>query len=455
MSLGGLLSIARSALFVHQRAMEVTGHNVANANTPGYSKQTLQIQAATPLVLPEYSLGRGVEATAITRQRDTFYDAAYRRDNGGLGNSGTLRDTMSEVESMLNEPSTTGFSAALDGLFSSLSEVANDPTNKVSRDQVVSSAQRVTQQLNALANNLNRIQQDAAANLRTQVGTVNQLASQIADLNGKILESAGPGGASADLMDQRDALIDQLSQSMDVRVMQRADGSVSVAANDTVLVDGTHASALAVAASGAGLGITPAAGGAFIDPQSGSIAALVNLTQTRLPAVQSSLDQLASALVTEFNRVHRTGTTPGGGTNLDFFDPTGTTASTIQLSASLRTSSDALATSGNGAPGNGDVATQLAALATTNVASLGGTTFRESFVGLASGVGLDVTNATQDATGLQTLVDRDDAARTATSGVNVDEEMISLIASQQAYTAAARLVTVADQMMQQVLAIGQ
>jgi flagellar hook-associated protein 1 FlgK len=453
MSLASLLSIARSALVVHQRAMEVTGHNIANANTPGYSRQSLQIQAASPLVLPSFSLGRGVEANQITRQRDTFYDAAYRRDSGQLGQSTTTNDYLSQVEATLNEPSTDGLSSSMDGLFNSLADLANDPASKVSRNLVVSSGARMAQQLNSLSQQVTRIAQEGADNLKVQVDQVNGLASQIAELNVKIMQTRGPNGSSSDLMDQRDVLVDKLSQFMDVRVLSRSDGSVGVVAGDTVLVDGSQSTKLAAVAVGAGWGVSLAGGGSAIDPQSGSLKALVDLTQTKMPGVQAKLDQLAAALVTEFNQIHRAGSTPGGGTNVDFFDPTGTTASTIKLSAALTATSDNLAVSATGAPGNGDIATQLAGLATRGVASLGGSTFRESFVSLASGIGLDVTNSGQDATAQQTLVDNDDASRTSTSGVNVDEEMIGLIASQQAYSAAAHLVTVADQMVQAILAI--
>ena len=105
MSLQSMLSIARSALFTHQRAMDVTSHNIANVNTPGYSRQRLVLTPATPLVEPLYTIGRGVDAVALQRSRDTFYDAAYRRDNGMLGFATGKRDYLSQIESSLNEPS--------------------------------------------------------------------------------------------------------------------------------------------------------------------------------------------------------------------------------------------------------------------------------------------------------------------------------------------------------------
>jgi flagellar hook-associated protein 1 FlgK len=451
MSLGSLLSIARSALIAQQRAMEVTGHNVANANTPGYSRQTLQMQAATPLELPLYSLGRGVEANQITRSRDTFYDEAYRSDNGMLGRSNTMSSYLSQIEGTLNEPSSSGLSAALDHLFSSLSDLSGDPASHSNREMVVSATNRVTSQLHGMANALAKMKQDAVQDLQLQVNNVNSLASQIAEVNGEITQSSGPGGPSADLLDKRDGLIDQLSQYMAVQVTKNADGSVGVAAGDVMLVSGSQTVSLAVVPVGSGSGIAAAGGGPALDPQQGSIKALTDLTQNKIPTVLAGLDQIASALVTEFNNVHRGGFTLSGATGVDFFDPTRTTASTIDLSVLVKASSDNIAASGNGVPGNGTVASTLAGFATNGAASLGGNTFRSTFVSLASGVGLDVQNAQADVDARQTLVDRDDQVRTSVSGVNVDEEMVSLISQQQAYQAAAHLVSVANDMSQALL----
>lgn len=451
MSLQSMLSIARSALFTHQRAMDVTSHNIANVNTPGYSRQRLVLTPATPLVEPLYTIGRGVDAVALQRSRDTFYDAAYRRDNGMLGFATGKRDYLSQIESSLNEPSDSGISASIDGLFRSLSDLSGDPANHTNRELVVSAASRLVNQMHALDAQLGRIQQEALDHLNVQTSDINSLTTRIADLNNKIQASGGPQHSVPDLMDQRDALVDELSQKIGVRVLDRGDGTIGVIAGDTLLVDGAQHTDVSVTTVGSGWGIAPANGGAPIDPQSGTVKALLEVTQTHLPAVKARLDSLANALVTEFNAIHSTGYTLNGTSGVNFFDPTKTTAGSIQLSAQLQASSDNIAASANNATGNGGIAARLAALASTGVGSLGGRTFREHYVVLAADIGLDVRNAEADITAEQTLVDRAEQSRESVSGVNVDEEMISLIAQQQAYQAAARLVSVADSMMQDML----
>ena len=451
MSLQSLLSIARSALGVHQRQLDVTAHNIANASTPGYSRQRLVTTPALPLQLAMYTIGRGVEAVSIERTRNGFYDATYRRDNGLLGKSTTLRDYLGQVETALNEPSDTGLSSSLDSLFSAFSDLAGNPAGHTNRELVVSAANRLVDQLHSLTAQIGRTSLEAADNLRVQVADVNSLSQRIADLNTKILSTGGADHQAPDLQDMRDQLIDELSKFGNVRTVDHGDGTVGVIFGDTTLVDGAQVTTLEPVGSGLGWAVRSALGGTVVDTQSGSLHALADLTQNRLPAARAQLDALAGALVSEFNAIHRAGYTLSGATGVDFFDPAGTTAATISLSATVRASSDNIAASANAAQGNGAVAGQLAALATSGVVSLGGSTFREHFVTLASGIGLDVRGAEQDIATQETLVERSDGFRQAESGVNVDDEMIDLVSAQQASQAAARLISVADQMMKVIL----
>jgi len=453
MSLASLLSIARTALLTHQRAMDVTAHNIANANTPGYTRQKLLLTPETPQWGPLFSTGRGVTAAGIQRTRDSFYDSTFRTDSGTMGRAGTTYEYLGRIEATMGEPSTTGLASALDGVFRAFADLAGDPASGPNRELVRSAAGRVTQQLRSMSSTIGDVRQDALEDMRVQVDQVNQLSQQIGRLNGRILASGGPTHTAADLMDQRDLLIDQLAQLVDVRVLPRADGTVGVQGGGQMLVDGEQVALLAVTTVGAGFGLVTQSGGNPVDARSGSLHALAQLTQTDLPAVQAQLDQLAQSLVTEFNALHRAGYTLNGATNVDFFDPAGVTASTISLSAAVRGSADNIAAASVNAPGDGGVAAALAALATTGVVSLGGRTLREHYVGLAAGLGLDVQSAKQDFEAQLVLVEQADQARQSVGGVSIDEEMVGLIGQQQAYQAAARLISVADEMMQDIMRI--
>ena len=197
MTLISLLGIARSALLTHQRALDVTGHNVANAMTPGYSRQRMDLAAAVPLNSPWGPMGRGVTDTGIIRVRDSLHDANLRRETGLLGHSQTLGTFLGQVEAAINEPSEYGIGAAIDGLFNAFSELANDPSSSVHRGLVQQHARRLVDQLHSLDDSLVQTERNALAEMNATVENVNRIASEIASLNQLILAAGGPPGPAS------------------------------------------------------------------------------------------------------------------------------------------------------------------------------------------------------------------------------------------------------------------
>lgn len=448
MSLSSLLSIARSALLTHKRAMEVTAHNVANAQTPGYSRQRLQLHAQDPLRTPEGLIGRGVTAEVVARSRDQFYDATYRRESGLFSQSSTLRDGLLQIEDAIGEPSDVGLSASLDRMFHAFSDLANDPSSPASRDLVVRAGDRLATQLNQLDIRLGTASSDAYSRLQGQTQEANELLRRIADLNRNILASGGVG--AVDLQDARDNAIDQLSQLMTVNVVPHDDGTVSLVGEGTNLVDRVTPTVLSVTGAGSNVAVVDS-GGTTLTAIGGSMGGALELIDRKIPSIRAQLDLLAGSLVTEINAVHRSGYTSTGATNTDFFDPTRMTAGSIKVTDAILNSSAAVAASGSGLAGDGAVALQLAQLGSAPVGTLAGRTFRDYFSGLAAGVGLSVQGASADSDVQQSLMDQAEQRRTSVSGVSVDEEMVNLMSQQQAYGAAAKIITIADDMMKLLL----
>lgn len=452
MSLSSLFSVARSALLAHQRAMAVTAHNVANAQTPGYSRQRLHLVSLRTSASGRGSIGIGVGDAGILRTRDRFLDATYRRQSSLLGGSGTLRNMLSQVESSLMEPSDEGIAAALDGMFQSFGELATEPSSSLKRDLVRSSADKLARKLRQLDTQLGFVMQDTAVRLRAEVADVNALAEGIAALNREILAARGATGGSPDLEDQRDLLLDRLAAYGAVEVVPKDDGTVSVSFGDAVLVDGSANRRFAVQeAAGSGFRIAYDSGGEAIDPRSGSLKALADLASDTLPAYRNRLDLFTRTLVTELNAVHRTGHTASNKTNTDFFDPSGITAGTIRLAPDVAASGEAIAASSSPDLGNNDIALAIASLSDSAFESIGGTTLQSFYGNFAVSIGTDVAEAAQDETAFATLADQADASRMSVSGVSVDEEMVNLIGQQEAYAAAARIIQVADEMIQDLL----
>jgi flagellar hook-associated protein 1 FlgK len=452
MSLTSLLGIARSALVTYQRAMTVTAHNVANAETLGYSRQRLAVTPADPLRTPAGLMGRGVTDQGVVRTRDRFLDAAFRHESSLLGTARTLRDLMSQVEAAFAEPSDSGLGSALDGLFHAFSDLAADPASPVNRGLVAQAANRLVAQFHRLDAQISQATQDAGSRLTAEVDEVNSIADQVATLNANIL-AAGPNHRAPDLEDQRDLLLDRLSALGAVRVTPRADGSVGVMFGDTLLVDGGLAQRLGTQAqAGGGYLITTALGNP-VDPQAGSLRALLDLTTTTLPGVRAQLDTLAAAMVTEVNTIHRTGYAATGGTGVDFFDPAGLTAGSISLSAAVAASPSAIAAGATAAPGDARVAQLLALVGTAAAGSLGGKSLRDFYTDLSAAVGTAVQDADVTASAHLALVERAEMQRSSVSGVSIDEEMVNLIGQQQVYQAAARLIRTAEEMLAELMRI--
>ena len=330
MSLSSLLNIARTALLTQKRAMEVTAHNVANAQTPGYSRERLVLRAEDSLYTPQGNIGRGVTSDGVRRSRDLFYDASYRREAGLYSQSNTLHDGLQQIEEAMGEPSDTGLTATMDKMFHAFADLANDPASPANRDMVWQTGDRLAQQLNQLDGRLGNASSDALTRLQGQVGEANDLIRQIAELNKRILASGGD--TATDLQDARDAAVDQLSEKMSVQVVSHNDGTVTVLGAGSTLVDGIAGTTLSMTGSGSSIALQDASGSTLATP-GGSMGALLEFTNVRVPAIRTQLDLLASAIVGHVNSIHRTGYTPTGTTNTDFFDPGGVTAGTIHLSA--------------------------------------------------------------------------------------------------------------------------
>ena len=238
MSLSSLFNTARSALLTYQRGMSVTAQNVANAQTPGYSRRRLAIVSSQ---IGGSGLGSGISGAGIVRVRDSFLDAAYRRDNGLLGGSQTLSNLLGNIEAALQEPSENGISGALNGLFGAFGDLATEPTSSPNRELVRMAAGRFAGQLHQIDAELTQSVQYATDQLTAGVANVNDFADRIAAINREIMAAGAASQDITGLEDQRDMLLDQLSGYASVTVSPNEDGSVSVRAGDTTVVEGATA----------------------------------------------------------------------------------------------------------------------------------------------------------------------------------------------------------------------
>lgn len=473
-SISSILSVASSALTAQRSAMEVTSHNIANASTEGFSRQRPVLEPGTPLRTPQANLGTGVRLENVDRVRDSLVDVTVRRESSAESEFQQRADFLGRVESLLGEPSDAGLGATMDRFFNAFSDLANDPTSSSARTVVRERGRQLAETFNRFDQGLETVRDDARKRLDARVSRLNRLADRVAGLNRDIVAAESGGNTAGDLRDQRDLALDEIAKIVDVQVREDPTGSVKLYAGGTAFVDGATTRKLEVAdpsvspTSQLEVGFDKESGFQPIDDPGGAAGGLLRVYRSEVPDVRRKLDALAFNLAEEVNAVHSQGVNPDGD-KVDFFQVDQTApnpddaAATISLSDPVAADASAVA-AGTGqdidsdgdqeyAPGANDVALDIAALRNTDVAGLGDQTFSGHFGDTVAELGLQVAAAEDGAEARGALRQRAESQRARVSGVSTDEEMLQLIRHQQAFQAAARVVTTADQMMQSLLAI--
>ena len=476
----GLFSISRSALLAHQQVLQTIGQNIANAETPGYSRQESVLSANNPNRMSYGMVGTGVSVTAIVRKREVMLDEGYRQASGQAAEADLRHGTLSSIENIFGEPTDAGLTNALDQYWNSWSDLASTPSSQAARAVVQQRGTQVAGLLNTYDAGLNQQRDFNLTRLQSVVGDINQMAAQVADLNTRISQTESTGGSSGDLADKRDLLLDKLAAMAGTRVIPQSDHTVVVQIGNSTLVDGNTARPLSlnfVLPTPPPVVPTPDIPikirlGNSVDalfPLGGQLRAMVDVVNKDIPDMRKRLDTIASSLASAVNTAHAqgfvfTGTLPGAPAG-DFFDP-GTltapvTAATIKLSAAVANDINNIAASGDAnAPLDNTVANKMTALRNNSTAvsfNNGVTTETGSFLSFfrstATRLGLNVSTAADDSTVNSLLADQADARRQSVSGVNTDEELIQMLRVQQAYTAATKLIKTADEMLQTLLSL--
>ncbi|HLK57575.1 MAG TPA: flagellar hook-associated protein FlgK [Chthonomonadaceae bacterium] len=460
------MEIGSRALTTNQIALDVVGQNIANINTPGYSRQVVDIQESDPFTPPDLNhthpgaLGTGVTAASITRVRDNYLDQQYRDANSQQAALNNISDTLGQVQSAFNEPSTSGLGAQMTNFFNSFSDLSSNPQSDAVRSTVVNQAQSVVSMFHSVSTSLSQIAPNLQTNITDNINNANNIAQQIASLNHTIRFSVAAGDHPNDLEDQRDNLVDQLSQIADVQVVEVRDpqsnqdtGEVNVNVGGYALVQGDTANALPtqVTTSNGVLGlVTPS--NDTIPLNGGNLYGLIKAT-TLVSGYLKNLDSLASQFITSVNAQHSLGVGLDGQSGRNFF--TGNNAATIAVSSTITSNLDTIAAAAapappnTFAPGNGDNATALAALSTTQV--INGFSLTDYYNSSIAQIGADTQSYQNQANTQQSVVSQVQNQQQSVSGVNLDEELTKMLQYQRSYQAAARVINVMDACVDQII----
>jgi flagellar hook-associated protein 1 len=442
-----------------QASLDATNHNLSNVNTPGYSRQTALLAASDPYTTPAFNrsglpgqVGTGVEVTEIRRMRDAFLDYQIRKEVTDLGRWSIRRDGLEQVETILNEPSTTGLNSILNQYWESWRELSNDPQNTAARATLRQQATNLASTLQRDYAQLNGIKDDMNREISVKVSQINDKATQIADLNNQISRIRAVGDQPNDLEDRRDVLLDDLSKMVKISYNESANGGVTVFLDGKALVEGNSSSAIdVVKVTGGSDKIVWDSDGSDITVAGGELKGYLEARDDLLQKKIDQLQTLTSTIITEVNSRHQAGYGLNGSTGLNFF--TGTGANDIDLSAEVKADADNIAAAqAANSPGDGRNAVAIADLASADVTLGAGTTsINEYYKSMVSELGVEITGATNLADNQEVLVQYLQRQKDSNSGVSIDEEAANLIKFQRAYQAAARIVTVCDENLDTII----
>jgi flagellar hook-associated protein 1 FlgK len=449
------LEIARKALSAYQLAISVYGNNIANVDTPGFSRRRPILQESESASLSFGRVGLGVDTEAIRRMRDVFLDSSYRREHSQLGKYESMDQTLAQIEQVFGEPSDTGLGSMLEGFWNSWQELANQPESTAARMLVVGKATSLCDGLNRMSARLDDLRTAVDAEIRGQVEVVNSLAERIAALNSRIVRSECSGAEASDLRDQRDLLLDQLSEIVDISVFERGDGSASVRLGSETLVERSDVVRLGLLRRADGnlsvSDITWGDGTRVIMPTGGKLGGLIDSRDRIIPRYLARLDEVARGVVENVNAAHAGGYDLGGTPGADFFDADGLTASNICVSEMICQNLNLIAASADGSEGSGDNALRIAGLRLEGLFGADGAPSDEYYGSIIGELGTEVSRIATNREGEELLLGEIETRRESVKGVSLDEEMTNLIAAQHAYEAAVRLVTVIDELMETIL----
>lgn len=450
-----MLNIAKRAMFAHQTAMNTSGQNIANVNTEGYSRQRVTLAASRATAAPFGYLGAGVDVQTVERIRSQMIDQQLLDERPALEMHDFKSSGLEFVEEIFNEPSEFGLSRNIEEFFNSWHDLANDPESTASRTVVRQKAQTMTSSFRRIDRELNNYQTHLNRELRDAVDEVNLITKEISKLNERIVNSEVNGHQAPDLRDQRDILVGKLSKLVDVRTSENEHGGITVSAGNRTLVVDTFNEPLTlttISESDPGPFITFEGDSTIAQISSGKIKGLLELRDKNIPDYRNRLDALAVALTTELNTVHTTGYNLNGITGIDFFDTATSGAADFEVSASILTNANLIASADTtGEPGNNGIALAMANVADNLTMNSGEFTFSDYYNSLISNIGSETQEANFLTNTFGLTVEQLEFSRESISGVSLDEEVTNMIEAQTAFNAAARVISSVDEMMQTIL----
>ena len=452
MSAISLLNTAKDGLLAHQTAMNLTGSNITNVDTPGYTRQRPVFSSWGSV-----DKGTGVGIEKIERVYDRFLGVQINDKMHDVGYSEAKKGALENIEIIFNESSSSGINELLNRFWSSWEDLSANPAGQVERDALVSASQNLASVFRSSSDELVSVQNDANAEIAGLIDQANGYISDIADLNGKIAAIKTGKGDANNLIDKRAEALKGLAGILDFQCLEDSDASVNVfLSNGMPLVMGDRTWELGVKTDPANSNFynvvfrdDPAEEVLNNVVTKGKLAGFLEVRDDKVVNYLSDLDSLAASIIAEVNAQHQSGYDMGHNLGGVFFEPA-TAAGDMRVSTDIAEDVNKIAASEtvNDDGGNAEL---IGAIKDKLVMNGGTSTFNSYYASFVGKIGQDLADEERGLDHHTNIMNQLINKREGISGVSIDEEMINLARYQLGYNSAARLCNVADELIDTLL----
>ncbi len=439
-----IIETARKAINSSRAGMDVTSHNVSNVNTPGYTRQKIELSSTGVLSSKHGIINAGVKVAGIRQIRDEFIEGEIRRIFSSLGNHSVEKELFSRIESLFNEPGEVGLGQLFENFFNSFDDLSKNPEDRAVRVTVIQTGRALAQRFNDIFSSLVRIKRDIIAELESKLKNINQIIEELGKLNQTVVNIYNSGAEINDIRDKINQKLKDLSNLADVAVSYNQNGSVKVSIGGVTVVDGNFTQAVALKFVDGQVKIISVQSESEVRLNSGQVFAFQNLFNGSITDLMQKLDGLAKNLIKKVNDFHKTGYAIDGTTGIDFF--VGAGAGSIQVSKIILDDPSKISASIDGSVGNNEVALAISSL--RNELKISGL-----YNSIVSDIGLRLKISSDNENLHRMILSQLESQRDAISGVSIDEEMLNMIKFQRMFEASAKVIQTVNEMLDAVLSM--
>ncbi len=467
-SLTHIMNMGSESLMNSRMGLDVTGHNIANAHVDGYSRQSVIVGPRDPMRFGQHTFGQGANVKSVERVHDRFIESQYRKELQAVSEKETAQSGLQRLENLFNPDITSTIRDRMNSFFNGLRELANYPEEPAVRTHVMEMGSNLTQSFRGNHADIVTVQKDINTEVVSEIELLNKRLEEIAGLNQRILEMSNGPNQAGDLLDQRDKLIREISQTMDCKSYENERGMTVIRGpGSMLLLEGVHYGKFETEPitedvhnkiffrdpSGTKTDVTERTRGG------GKIGQLLTNRDEYAQRLRDEINVLAKEFGESFNNVHRLGYGGRGydtGNGRDFFDgldrQDGEYAASIQLAENISADPFAIGCAMSPeAPGDNAILVELVKLQGAPVLDNGHSTFQAVYDRFVGHLGNEMAKAKDELTASNVVASQLKAQKEALSGVSLDEEASNLIKYQHLFAASSRVITTADEFMKTIL----